>query len=478
MCRLWGKSEKKFVIQGGIMDRRSFGAMAIAGAIAMVTGRSQSMAAELQNFSSNSNGAGAGADDDLKARWVKLDNAVRSWWDGDLRHADEDAIRNDPKKTLLFLPFPYGSGGGSESAFPEIYGWDTQFTNLALIAHGRTDIVRWHILDQISQIQRYGMVLNGNRSYYISRSQPPLLAWSVENYLTEKPEDEELALIAYPNLVREYSGYWNAPGHATPIGLSTCRDSGSETLRPELAAECESGLDFTPIFDGDIRRCVPIHVNVSLVRYAQVLSWLATRFGWHEKATLWKKEADQRAERIQQYCWDDKEGCYFEYDYVRKKRLPYYSLNVFWPLWAGIASKEQARQVVEHLKLFDRPYGLTFTDKHYPSPHHEYEFNEWAYPEAWPPQQILVALALQRYGYHGEASAVSRRYIQNMLDTWDKTGHLWERYNAVEGGHDVPIEREPPRPLHGFTSASAVIAGRAAFESGNIERGPNATPKG
>jgi len=352
---------------------------------------------------------------------------------------------------------------GSESAFPEIYGWDTQFTNLALLAHGRVDIVRWHILDQLSQIDRFGKVLNGNRTYYLSRSQPPLLAWSVENYLTVKNDDDEIAVHAYASLEREYNGYWNAPGHATPIGLSTCNDSGSETLKPELAAECESGLDFTPIFDGDVRRCVPIHVNTSLVRYAQVLSMLAKRFGWHEKAAHWQKEAEQRAERINQYCWDDEEGCYFEYDFVRKKKLPFYSLNVFWPLWAGIASKDQARRVVDHLKLFDQPYGLAFTDKHYPSPHADYKFNEWAYPEAWPPQQILVALALKKYGYQDEMRRVSQRYIKNMLDTWDKTGHLWERYNAVDGGHDVPIEREPPRPLHGFTSASAVIAGRAAF---------------
>jgi hypothetical protein len=49
------------------------------------------------------------------------------------------------------------------------------------------------------------------------------------------------------------------------------------------------------------------------------------------------------------------------------------------------------------------------------------------------------------------------------VDTWERTGHLWERYNAVDGGHEVPIERAPPRPLHGFSSASAVVVGRIAF---------------
>jgi alpha,alpha-trehalase len=165
----------------------------------------------------------------------------------------------------------------------------------------------------------------------------------------------------YANLEREYNGYWNGPDHATPTGLSTCRDSGSKTLRPELAAECEAGLDFTPIFDGDVRRCVPIHVNAALVRCAQLLGSLAARFGWHDKANQWQKRASQRAQRINQYCWNESKGSYFQYDYVRDKQLPFYSLNISWPLWAGIASKEQARRVVEHLDLFDWPFGLTFT---------------------------------------------------------------------------------------------------------------------
>jgi alpha,alpha-trehalase len=145
-----------------------------------------------------------------------------------------------------------------------------------------------------------------------------------------------------------------------------------DDLPTNEAAECETGLDFTPIFAGDVHRCVPLHINAALVRYAEVMGSLAEWFGWQQKAATWKKEAAEQTQRINQYCWDDAEGCYFEYDYVRKKRLPYYSPNTFWLMWAGIASKEQARRVVDHLQLFDRPYGLTFTDRNYPNPHCRY----------------------------------------------------------------------------------------------------------
>jgi alpha,alpha-trehalase len=201
------------------------------------------------------------------------------------------------------------------------------------------------------------------------------------------------------------------------------------------------------------------------VRYAQVMSELAERFGWREKAAIWRAQADERARRINQCCWEEKEGFYFEYDYVSGQRLPYYSLNGFWPLWSGVASKEQAKRVVQHLKMFDRPFGLTFTDKDYPNPHGRFGALEWAYPESWPPQQIIVTVALQRYGFNQEANSVSRRYIANVVGTWEKTGQTWERYNGVSGGNHVPLERADPAPLHGFSSASAVVVGRIVFAS-------------
>ena len=460
------------------MHRRSFVSMTVAGTLAMAARLVRSEASSLAGPQSQN----TGDEENLKARWLKLDNALRSWWDGDLEKADEEAIRQDatpssptplgstspwshsPPKTLIFLPFPYTSGGGSVGSFPEMYGWDVHFINLGLLAHGRTDIVRWNILDQLLMIERFGKVLNGNRTFYETRGQPPLLAMSLEKYLEVKKDDDELALLAYPLLERSFREYWNAPSHRTPIGLATCRDGGTGSdSYLELASEAESGLDYTPIFGGDIRNCVPIHLNCALMRQAQVLVSLSEQFGWSEKAARWRKEAEDRAELINKYCWDESEGYYFEYDYVRKTRLRYYSLNAYWPLWIGIASKAQAKRVVDHLHLFDHRYGLTFTDKTYPEIHPEYKNLEWAYPECWPQQQVVVGQALERYGFQDLTREISRRYIANVISTWEKTGLTWERYDGVVGGHNVPVERDPAQPLHGFSSASAVVVGRIAF---------------
>jgi alpha,alpha-trehalase len=168
----------------------------------------------------------------LRKHWHELDTTIRDWWDADLHRAQEDELRDpaqnvvwytddehrkmegkDPGRdsgTLLFLPYPYVTGGGSESSFPEMYCWDIFFINQALLLHGRPDIVRNHILNQLFMIERFGMVLNGNRTYYLPRSQTPLLAESIRRY-HRFVADRDLLAMAYPLLKREYQKYWTAP---------------------------------------------------------------------------------------------------------------------------------------------------------------------------------------------------------------------------------------------------------------------------
>ena len=111
---------------------------------------------------------------DFQAAWLALDTAIVSWWDGDVHTANEEDVRLDTEQTLLYLPHPYTTPGGSQKAFPEIYGWDTYYINCALLEHSRFDLVHNNIRNQLFQIDRYGMTLNGNRSWYLTRSQPPL----------------------------------------------------------------------------------------------------------------------------------------------------------------------------------------------------------------------------------------------------------------------------------------------------------------
>lgn len=392
---------------------------------------------------------------DLQVSWQELDDRVRSWWDGDLAQASERDAAADPTQTLLPLPHRYVTAGGSAGSFPEMYGWDTHFINLGLLAHGRDDLVTGHVRNQLDLIDRYQMVLNGNRSYYLTRSQPPLLADSVSRLLAVRA-DPELATAAAVGLASEYRGYWSAEHHATGTGLATNRDLGDPRLGAELAAEAETGLDFTAVFAGDVRRCVPLITNACLTRTARVIATLTGEQGWSE-------EADRRAELVNRLCWDDAAGLYLEYDVVAGRRLPFCSLATWWPVWAGIATDHQVDRMVESLDRFRASYGLAFTDDVHPSPHPQLPHVQWNRPNGWAPAHLWVCEALVRYGHHDLARSIARDFLSGVIMVWQSTGQLWEKYDVERGGTDLPLERYPSVPMHGWTSAAVAVLGRLAF---------------
>ncbi len=398
----------------------------------------------------------------LRARWKRLDARIQAWWDEDLHSAGEDDVRNDPMGTLLFLPHPYSSAAGKNAAFPEMYCWDTYFINLGLLKHGRLDIVRHHILNQLFQVERYGFVPNGNRSFYLTRSQPPMLGDSVHCYL-EASNDLELAERAYQPLITEYDTFWNTAPRRTTTGLATNSDSGDPNRRPELAAEAETGRDFTAIYGGDVRRCVPLHINSALVRYAEGIADVARRLGRPADCEYWKQCAEERARKMRSLCWSEQWSSYVQYDWTTQTQLPYLSLCAFWVMWAGVATPDQARQLVGGLDRFLRPHGLSFTDQVYASPHPEYDWLQWGAPSGWPPEQMIVVEALDRYGFHQQAREVAIRYLAAQLSLYDQTGQLWEKLNVNTGDTELPHERYEVPPFHGWSSASIAVLGARVF---------------
>jgi len=390
--------------------------------------------------------------------WADLDACIRNWWDGDVHTALEEDLRKDPDRTLLHLPHPYTTPGGSEKAFPEIYGWDTYYINCALLAHGRTDLVKNNIRNQLYQIDRFGMTLNGNRTWYETRSQPPLWVEGLMRYV-EATGDEDLMMQAYPLFKQEYLGYWTAPHHQTSIGLSTNRDIG-DTNAPRLHAESETGLDFFSGFDGDVRQCVPLILNCILVNVTRNLAAMARQLGRDEEAGRWDQETDQRTQRIRKYCWNPDHGFFFEYNFKQARQTSVWSLCAYWTLWARVATDGQAALLATHLGKFLHPHGLAMTDRSYPSPHPEFSWLQWDHPSGWPPYQIMVAEALGAYGYDAEARTVARNFLQLQLRLHGETGKLWEKYNVVEGSLNFPKERYEVPPLHGWSSASVVLLGR------------------
>ncbi|WP_156253678.1 trehalase family glycosidase [Pseudactinotalea terrae] len=404
----------------------------------------------------------------MTAPWHLLDDRIRGFWDLDRARAGDAEVAAD--ETLLWLPCAYTTAGGAHTEhFAEMYGWDTHFINLGLLAHDRTDLVLGHLQNQLHMIERYGRVLNGNRSYYLTRGQPPVLAASIAAYLAHPAVNEDDAEVTTligrgaALLAREHDGYWGADHHVTASGLTRAVDLGDPRLRAELASEAETGLDFTPIFGGDARRCVPLVLNCALARTAEVIADLHERLGSTPAAEHWRAVREARSAAITRLCWDGESLFFFEHDVVAGHQIPVRSLAAYWTMWAGIASPEQAQALVAALPAFRGAGGLTFTDRSAPSPHQDLPVLQWAHPSGWPPMQMVVVEGLQRYGYHQLATEIARDFTDLQVRVHAETGELWERYDVVGGGVDLPVERYPVVPMHGWAAASAAVLGRLAY---------------
>ena len=117
------------------------------------------------------------------------------------------ALKREPDKkiegsSLLPLPFPYIVPGGR---FREIYYWDSYFTMLGLKESGQADMIENMIKNFAYLIENYGHIPNGNRTYYIGRSQPPFFGAMVQLLATIK--DDKIYLNYLSALTKEYS-FW------------------------------------------------------------------------------------------------------------------------------------------------------------------------------------------------------------------------------------------------------------------------------
>jgi len=116
-------------------------------------------------------------------------------------------LKREPDKmvegsSLLPLPFPYIVPGGR---FREIYYWDSYFTMLGLKESGENEMMENMVKNFAYLIDSFGHVPNGNRTYYLSRSQPPFFSLMVE--LLAAVKGDGIYLTYLPQLEKEYK-YW------------------------------------------------------------------------------------------------------------------------------------------------------------------------------------------------------------------------------------------------------------------------------
>ena len=384
--------------------------------------------------------------------------------------------------SLIPLPYPYVVPGGR---FREVYYWDSYFTMLGLQIDQRDDLIADMINNFAYLIDTVGFIPNGNRTYYLSRSQPPFFSLMVR--LLADIRGDSIMTRFLPQLEREYD-FW-MDGKAQLTGKSTAGlgqayrrivqlDKGvylnrywddRPAPRPEsyredyllaqaldtvkqkvlyrnLRAAAESGWDFSSRWFRDgktlasIRttELIPVDLNCLLYHLEETLAQAHRAAGKAQRQRYYQRLAQERKEAIQQYCWNEAQGFYYDYDFVLKQSSPQVTLAAAAPLFFRIASPNQAQAVKRGLeKNFLRPGGLLTTL--------EATGQQWDAPNGWPPLQWLAVKGLTNYNHDSLAQTISQRWIDNNVRVYRNTGRMVEKYNVVNtklraGGGEYPVQ--------------------------------------
>jgi len=377
---------------------------------------------------------------------------------------------------LLYLPRPYVVPGGR---FNEMYGWDSYFIQVGLLRDGETGLARDMVDNFVYQVEHYGKVLNANRTYYLTRSQPPFLTRMILGVHRRQKDLAWLRRVA--PAVESYYRYWAEGPHAVAAtGLARYYDEGEgpapEVVSSERDAEGRTHYDrvreyyrtrevtdydlgrfynrgadaLTPLFykgDRSMRESGfdpsnrfgpfnaavidynPVCLNSLLYVMERDAAEIMRLLGRRGEARAWEARARRRASRINRLTWHEGDGLYYDYDFNagRVRRYPF--VTTFYPLWAGLASRRQAARVAANLRLFERPGGLQTSTN--------VSGSQWDAPFGWAPMQLIAAEGLRRYGYDREADRISVSFLSLVLKEFVEHNVMVEKYDVVRRESDV-----------------------------------------
>lgn len=437
-------------------------------------------------------------------------------------------INDKQPEGLLYLEHPYVVPGGQ---FNEMYGWDSYFIIRGLLRDHHLDLAKGMVENFFFEIDNYGGVLNANRTYYLTRSQPPFLSSMVlavhEAQAQQGSPDLPWLERAYGFLVRDYTQWTEAPHLAGDTGLSRYFDQGQGPVpeilgdprhyylgaaqfflkheglesphlvvfneqnpppgllghifavpncppnpgtkqsqpcapnsRMALAAEFykgdrsmrESGFDvsfrFGP-FGAETHHYAPVCLNSLLYKTETDLEKMAGILGKSGEAETWKAKAAARKQRIEKYLWNSSRGLFFDYDFTKGAQSTYEYATTFYPLWAGVASPEQARAVAQNLSLFEQPGGLAMSrqDTH----------AQWDYPYGWAPVHLLAAEGLRRYGFNEDSDRIAYKFLLTVLMNFTRDRTVREKYDVVTESDRTHINAGYRQNVVGFGWTNAAF---------------------
>ncbi|MEM6726501.1 MAG: trehalase family glycosidase [Bacteroidota bacterium] len=384
-------------------------------------------------------------------------------------------VKTSEWSTQIELPYPYVVPGGR---FRELFYWDSYFSLLGLLSADEDSLALGMIRNFGFLIDEYGYIPNGNRSYFLSRSQPPFFAATLRAWGNKHGFESLLEFL--PQLEKEYAfwmdqsleqtglsdsmahvidlfddhqtnRYYGAKDYARAEGFGKemrWAQAIPEAERPaffrNLRTVCESGWDFSTRWYADGKNkssihamdLIPVDLNSLIFMIEDLLYELYEHKGDSEKMNHYQALSQTRKEWINIYLTDISEFIYLDYDFVGDSLTNRPSLAMLYPLFAGCSTSDMAQGVARYVeKHFLQPGGLvtTLVDSG----------EQWDYPNGWAPHQWIGAIGLINYGYEELGEQIIRNWLALNEKVYRETGKMMEKYNVVDtsliaGGGEYP----------------------------------------
>lgn len=288
-----------------------------------------------------------------------------------------------------------------------------------------------------------GMPDRGKRAGYETNMHKPVLAQQIAALCQRDGGNVEWVKAHFGKLEAFLNRY---------LESSTNRETGLAFWLDDFAV----GVDNDPsVYYRPDRSCGSIYLNCLLYREMLAFGYLLEQGGDIRRANVWRGRAQDLADAVNRFCWDERDGTYYSVDFALRpvdpsdwlhsgapRDYPCILLRIdnwssFLPMWAGIAGPEQAARMVERcrdertfncrggirtLSKLEKMYDIRATNN--PS--------NWRGP-VWGVSNFMVFSGLVRYGYEEDARSLAGKTIRLFGRDLEVNGSLHEYYNPDSG---------------------------------------------
>jgi alpha,alpha-trehalase len=347
-------------------------------------------------------------------------------------------------------------------------------------------------------INTYGHIPNGNRSYYLSRSQPPFFCLMVE--LLAGIKGNSVYKTYLPAMEKEYAywmegaanvktgmpskrvvkmkdgtvmnRYWdesNTPRQesykedvevseavaqelamrikvASPEKLKEILDNSKANTNRNLRAGACSGWDFSSRWFADkstiktieTTNIIPVDLNSLMYSMETIIAQANLVAGNQTKQAFYQQKAATRKAAIQKYCWQQKTGFFVDYNFVTNSQNEIVTAAGMYPLFMKIATPAQAIATANTAKQqLVKDGGLVTTTNH--------AGQQWDAPNGWAPLQWMAVKGLNNYNQFDLAKTIATRWLALNDKVYVATGKMMEKYNVEDmsklaGGGEYPSQ--------------------------------------